>query len=84
MNSTGLALAPAAENYVRQGVTPLIERPDGSSPVRLAPFLAQLDWLPKSVNIAAFIGQGSVHSEVIGSADRRATQVTHHEVVGPG
>jgi N-acyl-D-amino-acid deacylase len=69
----GIFERPLAENYVRQGVTTLIEGPDGSSPVPLAPFLARLDSLPTSVNIGAFIGQGSVRSEVIGSADRAAT-----------
>jgi len=42
---------PTADNYVRQGVTTLIEGPDGSSPVPLAPFLARLETLRKSVNI---------------------------------
>ena len=31
---------PSADNYVRQGVTTLIEGPDGSSPVPIAPFFA--------------------------------------------
>jgi N-acyl-D-amino-acid deacylase len=69
----GIFERPLAENYVRQGVTTVIEGPDGSSPVPLGPFLAQLDSLPKSVNIGAFIGQGSIRSEVIGSVDRVAT-----------
>lgn len=69
----GLSTNPTAPNYVRQGVTTVIEGPDGSSPVPLGPFLAQLDALPKSVNIGAFIGQGSVRSRVMGPVDRRAT-----------
>src|SRR5687767_6157271 len=69
----GIFEVPTADNYVRQGVTTLIEGPDGSSPVPLAPFLAQLDALPKSVNIGSFIGQGSIRSEVIGNVDRKAT-----------
>lgn len=69
----GIFEVPTAENYVRQGVTTLMEGPDGSSPVPLGPFLAKLDALPKSVNIGSFIGQGSVRSAVIGSVDRRAT-----------
>jgi N-acyl-D-amino-acid deacylase len=64
---------PTAENYVRQGVTTLIEGPDGSSPVPLAPFLARLESLKKSVNIGTFIGQGSIRSAVIGNANRRPT-----------
>src|SRR5678815_5532047 len=69
----GLTETPTAANYVRQGVTTVIEGPDGSSPVPLGPFLAQMDALKKSVNIGAFIGQGSIRSEVIGNVDRKAT-----------
>src|SRR5438128_6820790 len=64
---------PSADNYVRQGVTTLIEGPDGSSPVPLAPFLARLETLRKSVNIGSFIGQGSIRSAVIGETDRKPT-----------
>lgn len=69
----GLDTTPTAPNYVRQGVTTVIEGPDGSSPVPLAPFLAGLDRLPKSVNIGSLIGQGSIRSAVIGGVDRKAT-----------
>ena len=56
-----------------KGVTTLIEGPDGSSPVPLGPFLAKLEALQKSVNVGAFIGQGSIRSRVIGELDRQAT-----------
>ena len=69
----GIFEVPTAANYVRQGVTTVIEGPDGSSPIPLAPFLAKLDALPKSVNIGSFVGQGSVRSEVIGNGNRPAT-----------
>jgi N-acyl-D-amino-acid deacylase len=69
----GLSQVPTAPNYVRQGVTTVMEGPDGSSPVPLAPFLAELDKLAKSVNIGSFIGQGSVRAAVIGNGDRKAT-----------
>ena len=69
----GIFEVPTADNYIRQGVTTLIEGPDGSSPVPLGPFLAKLDALAKSVNIGSFIGQGSIRSEVIGNVDRKAT-----------
>ena len=69
----GIFDTPTADNYVRQGVTTLIEGPDGGSPVPLGPFLQKLDALEKSPNIASFIGQGSIRSEVIGSEDRKAT-----------
>ncbi len=69
----GIFEVPTAENYVRQGVTTLIEGPDGSSPVPLKPFLDKLEALPKSVNIASFIGQGAVRAAVIGNANRKPT-----------
>ena len=69
----GIFEVPTADNYVRQGVTTLIEGPDGGSPVPLAPFLAKLDALRKSVNIGSFIGQGSIRSAVIGDSNRAAT-----------
>lgn len=70
----GIFDVPTADNYVRQGVTTLIEGPDGGSPVPLGPFFARLEALPKSVNIASFIGQGSVRSAVIGDVNRKPTE----------
>lgn len=69
----GISEVPTADNYTRQGVTTIIEGPDGSSPLPLAPFLAGLATLRTSVNIGAFVGQGSVRSAVMGDVDRRAT-----------
>src|SRR4051812_4380039 len=62
----GIFDVPTADNYIRQGVTTVIEGPDGSSPIPLAPFLARLDTLRKSINIGAFVGQGSIRSAVMG------------------
>ncbi len=69
----GIFDVPTADNYVRQGVTTLMEGPDGSSPLPLAPFLARLDALKKTPNIGLFVGQGSVREAVIGDVDRKAT-----------
>jgi N-acyl-D-amino-acid deacylase len=69
----GMFNHPTADNFVRQGVTTVIEGPDGSSPVPLAPFLKQLAALPKSLNIGTFIGQGSVRSAVLGRVNRPAS-----------
>lgn len=66
----GIFQVPTAENYVRQGVTTLMEGPDGSSPVPLKPFFDKLEALPKSVNIGSFIGQGAVRAAIIGNANR--------------
>ena len=69
----GILQVPTADNYVRQGVTTLIEGPDGGSPVPLAPFFARLEGLPRSVNFGSFIGQGSVRAAVMGEVNRKPT-----------
>ncbi|MEO7726289.1 MAG: D-aminoacylase, partial [Burkholderiales bacterium] len=69
----GIFQVPTADNYVRQGVTTIMEGPDGGSPVPLKPFLDKLAALPKSLNIGSFLGQGSVRAAVIGLANRPAT-----------
>ena len=69
----GITQVPTAPNYARQGVTTVMEGPDGSSPLPLAPFLAELETLKISINIGSFVGQGSVRSAVIGDINRKAT-----------
>jgi N-acyl-D-amino-acid deacylase len=69
----GIFELPSADNYTRQGVTTLVEGPDGGSPVPLKPFLDKVAGQGISPNFATFIGQGSVRSEVVGEADRKAT-----------
>jgi dihydroorotase/N-acyl-D-amino-acid deacylase len=71
--SRGIFQIPTADNYVRQGVTTLIEGPDGSSPVPLGPFLAKLEAVKRSVNVGSFIGQGAIRSSVVGEGNRPAT-----------
>ncbi|HYM09082.1 MAG TPA: D-aminoacylase, partial [Bryobacterales bacterium] len=69
----GIFDVPTAENYIRQGVTTLIEGNDGSSPIPLGPFLEKVAARRTSVNFGSFVGQGSVRREVIGLVNRRAT-----------
>ena len=64
---------PTAENYARQGVTTLIEGPDGSSPIPLRAYLEQVEKTRTSVNFGSFIGQGAVRESVIGPNDRKPT-----------
>lgn len=69
----GIFELPTADNYVRQGVTTLVEGPDGSSDVPLGPFLAKLAATRLTPNMASFIGQGSIRSQVMGTVNRAAT-----------
>ncbi len=78
----GINQVPTAANYVRQGVTTVMEGPDGSSPLPLGPFLTQLEALKISLNIGSFVGQGSVRNEVIGNIDRKATPEEIQKMTG--
>lgn len=69
----GIFQDPAARNYIRQGVTTLIEGNDGSSPVPLAPFFEKLSDTQMAVNFASFVGQGSIRQQVLGLENRKAT-----------
>lgn len=64
---------PSAENFVRQGVTTLIEGNDGSSPLPLRPFIEKLEAAKPGVNMGFFVGHGSVRQEVLEIAKRTAT-----------
>lgn len=69
----GILDVPTAENYVRQGVTTLIEGNDGGSPLPLKAFLEEVAAKRTSVNFASFAGQGSIRREIVGLANRPAT-----------
>jgi dihydroorotase/N-acyl-D-amino-acid deacylase len=69
----GVFNVPTAENYLREGVTTMIEGPDGASPLPLAPFFDSFSKTPVSINVAAFVGQGTIRSSVMGLVNRPAT-----------
>jgi dihydroorotase/N-acyl-D-amino-acid deacylase len=70
----GIFELPTADNYTRQGVTTLVEGPDGSSPLPVKPFLDKITALGIAPNFAMFVGQGTIRAEVVGEADRAATR----------
>jgi dihydroorotase/N-acyl-D-amino-acid deacylase len=69
----GIFDVPTADNYVRQGVTTLIEGPDGSSPLPIKPFFERLIATKITPNFALFVGQGTIRDQIIGSINRKAT-----------
>jgi N-acyl-D-amino-acid deacylase len=69
----GIFNVPTADNYVRQGVTTLVEGPDGGSPLPIGLFLDRVAQTAIVPNFAMFVGQGSVRDSVMGTVDRRAT-----------
>ena len=72
-SSRRILQVPASENFVRQGVTTVVEGNDGGSPLPLEPFFEKVRAARPSINYASFIGHGSVRQEIIGAADRKAT-----------
>lgn len=69
----GIFLVPSAENCIRQGVTTVIEGPDGGSPVPLKPFLEKLAATKIGINFGLMVGHGSVRQAVMGSENRKAS-----------
>lgn len=67
---------PAAENFVRQGVTTLLGSPDGGAlpdlpvPGPTRPYLDSVGRAPLAVNVAYYVGHNTVRREVLGMADR--------------
>jgi N-acyl-D-amino-acid deacylase len=70
---------PAAEHFVRQGVTTLVGNPDGGwlphlpSPWPLGPYLDSVAAAPLGPNVAYYVGHNTVRREVLGMADRAPT-----------
>lgn len=69
----GVFEVPSAENQIRQGVTTIIEGPDGSSPLPIGEYLSRFSKVPATTNFGLLVGQGSIRDKVIGQKDRKAT-----------
>ncbi|MBW8862613.1 MAG: amidohydrolase family protein, partial [Acidobacteria bacterium] len=52
----GIFQVPTADNYVRQGVTTIMEGPDGSSPLPIKPFLDRVAATRITPNLGLFVG----------------------------
>ena len=64
---------PAAENFVRMGVTTLVTGNCGSSTTDVGEFLGRIKEKPLGVNLATLIAHGSVRRKVLGLGDRAPT-----------
>src|SRR5580704_12134801 len=69
----GIFADPSAQNYIRQGVTTLMEGNDGSSPLPIGKFLSDVAAAHPAPNFGTFAGQGSIRSEVMKLVNRPAT-----------
>ena len=64
---------PAAENFVRMGVTTLVTGNCGTSATNIGEFLGRIRSTPIAVNLATLIAHGSVRRQVVGLDDRAPT-----------
>ena len=70
----GLFDAPDALAALSQGITTIVVGQDGSSALPLAEFFAHLEKQPAAVNVASFVGHGTLRRQVLGTDfKRRAT-----------
>ena len=69
----GIFIDPMAQNYLRQGVTTLLEGNDGSSPLPIADFLRRVADAKPAPNFGTFAGQGSIRQQVMQLVNRAAT-----------
>jgi len=69
----GILDDPFAKNYIWQGVTTVMEGPDGSSPIPIKPALDQIAALHTAPNYGTLAGQGSIRQQVLGLVNRDAT-----------
>src|SRR5258705_3085172 len=64
---------PAAENFVRMGVTSLVTGNCGTSVIEVGKFLDRFKEKPLAVNLGTLVAHGSVRRKVMGLADRAPT-----------
>lgn len=64
---------PAAENFVRMGVTTLVTGNCGGSTTDVAQFLGRVKEKPLTVNLATLIAHGSIRRQAMGTDDRAPT-----------
>jgi N-acyl-D-amino-acid deacylase len=56
---------------VSQGITTVVVGQDGGSPYPLADFLRKLERTPAAVNVASFVGHGTLRDKVLGADFKR-------------
>jgi N-acyl-D-amino-acid deacylase len=66
----GIYNQPAADNFIRMGVTTLVTGNCGTSATNVAEFLGRAQKTPLSVNLATLVAHGSVRQRVLGLANR--------------
>src|SRR5262245_4288235 len=69
----GLAENPLLETQISQGITTIVEGPDGDSPWPIGSWLAEREKAPAAVNVMTMVGHETVRSLVLGKDFRRVS-----------
>ncbi len=64
---------PAAENFIRMGVTSLITGNCGGSVTDVGEFFSRFERTPLAINVGTLIAHGSVRAKIVGLDDRAPT-----------
>jgi len=70
--TSDLPAMPEALGAVSQGITTVVGGQDGSSSVPLSDFFARLERTPAAVNVASYVGHGTLREQVLKEDFRRA------------
>jgi len=70
-STEGLLSDPLAESQVSQGITTVVQGPDGESPWPIAEYLDKLRQAPPAVNVLTMVGHATVRELVMGKDFRR-------------
>ncbi|MBC8166508.1 MAG: amidohydrolase family protein, partial [Bryobacteraceae bacterium] len=70
----GIEKIPRADNYIRDGVTTVVTGNCGGSRLDVKGWFSQLEKTGTGLNVATLIGHNTVRGEVMGRANRPATQ----------
>lgn len=65
---------PTADNFIYDGVTTVVTGNCGASRVNIAEYLAMIDSLDPSINVATLIGHNDVRRAVMGNSNRHADE----------
>lgn len=68
----GLLESPEAETQIRQGITTAVVGQDGGSKIPLADWFKSVEAKRVALNVASFVGHGSVRRQVLGDDYKRA------------
>jgi N-acyl-D-amino-acid deacylase len=70
-HSERIAYTPAAENFVRMGVTTIVTGNCGGSRTDVAKFFSELEAAKVAINVATLVGHNSVRNKVMGGSFSR-------------